>query len=189
MARKLTLSLPTKPHIFVKQVIKKDPDPILPFDRPFSKQVYKLDNIYTNNKGHSLFIGDKYQTENVMFLSFNNISHVFNVAGEEVNPDWQHDLNISIKYTHYPMIDNPCFALTNEFILTILQMIDQSLQYGNVLVNCYMGQSRSATICIAYLMWRNNIPYDVAFKHMRQIHPKTSPNFGFLCFLEKMKLE
>lgn len=42
-----------------------------------------------------------------------------------------------------------------------LDYIDAALQSGGrILVHCSQGVSRSATIVIAYIMWRSGKPYD-----------------------------
>ena len=47
--------------------------------------------------------------------------------------------------------DNEEFDISKYFEKSI-SFIQESMKYGNVLVHCRMGISRSATICIAFLM-------------------------------------
>lgn len=139
--------------------------------------------IFTNEKGHSLFIGDKKDAENLKILNNFKISHVYNVAGCEVNPLWKDDLDISIGYTHMPMRDISGQQLNPLFIMFIILLIHDSLEAGNVLVNCYMGQSRSVTIVAAYLMWRCDIKFDIAMRWISSQRRCASPNYGFCNFL------
>ncbi len=53
-----------------------------------------------------------------------------------------------------------------------------------VLVHCMHGQSRSATIVIAYLMWKKKMNYDEAFTFVNN-RRKIFPNEGFI---EQLKL-
>ena len=52
---------------------------------------------------------------------------------------------------------------------------------GRVLVHCSQGVSRSATIVIAYCMWKLALPYDDIFDHVKKIRHVISPNVGFQC--------
>lgn len=49
-----------------------------------------------------------------------------------------------------------------------------------ILVHCKKGQSRSATIVCAYLIYRNGWSVDHALRYMRMIRPCVAPNIGFL---------
>lgn len=49
-----------------------------------------------------------------------------------------------------------------------------------ILVHCKKGQSRSATIVCAYLIYRNGWSVDHALRYMRLIRPSVAPNIGFL---------
>ena len=51
---------------------------------------------------------------------------------------------------------------------------------GRVLVHCYAGISRSATISISYLMLKNNWSMHQAFEFCRERRPCVSPNFNFM---------
>lgn len=51
---------------------------------------------------------------------------------------------------------------------------------GRVLVHCQAGISRSATICLAYLMKRKRVRLDEAFEFVRRRRSIISPNFSFM---------
>lgn len=51
---------------------------------------------------------------------------------------------------------------------------------GKVLVHCRAGISRSATICIAYLMVHNSLTLDQAFDFIREKRKIISPNMNFM---------
>jgi len=51
---------------------------------------------------------------------------------------------------------------------------------GNTLVHCHAGISRSATVCIAFLMARQRIKFEEAFDRVKACRPQVGPNFGFL---------
>lgn len=50
---------------------------------------------------------------------------------------------------------------------------------GNVLIHCHAGVSRSATICIAYMMKTNNLSLENAFRYVRSRRSIILPNYGF----------
>ncbi|CAH1259169.1 DUSP1 [Branchiostoma lanceolatum] len=49
-----------------------------------------------------------------------------------------------------------------------------------VLVHCHAGVSRSATICLAYLMHTNRVRLDEAFDFVKRRRSVISPNFNFM---------
>lgn len=54
-----------------------------------------------------------------------------------------------------------------------------------------MGMSRSATIVIAYLMWKERIGVQEAYKSLKQVRPTIRPNRGFkeqLCDFHKAQM-
>lgn len=51
---------------------------------------------------------------------------------------------------------------------------------GRVLVHCQAGISRSATICLAYLIQSRRVRLDEAFDFVKQRRGVISPNFSFM---------
>ena len=51
---------------------------------------------------------------------------------------------------------------------------------GKILVYCRAGQSRSATLCIAYFMKYHNMTYEEAFQFVKYRRPIIHPNLGFV---------
>lgn len=51
---------------------------------------------------------------------------------------------------------------------------------GRVLVHCQAGISRSATICLAYLMHTQRVKLDEAFDFVKQRRQVISPNLAFM---------
>ena len=58
---------------------------------------------------------------------------------------------------------------------------------GKVLVHCHAGISRSATVCIAYLMYKNNFTLEQAFDHVRSRRGVISPNLNFMQQLQEFE--
>lgn len=61
-------------------------------------------------------------------------------------------------------------------------------QKGAVLVHCAAGVSRSATICIAYLMRYGGFNYDQAYSICKIARPEICPNPGFVEQLKKYEI-
>ena len=51
---------------------------------------------------------------------------------------------------------------------------------GKVLIHCRAGISRSATICIAYLMYAGQLTVDEAHDYLKYRRPLISPNLNFM---------
>jgi hypothetical protein len=63
---------------------------------------------------------------------------------------------------------------------------------GRVLVHCVHGQSRSAAVVIAFLMWSSGQTYDICLQAVRACRPRVQPNSGFelqLRLLEQLEFD
>lgn len=61
--------------------------------------------------------------------------------------------------------------------------------HGKVLVHCQAGVSRSATICLAYLMYTAKVGLETAFEHIKSRRSVISPNLNFMRQLENYEKE
>lgn len=101
--------------------------------------------------------------------------------------------------THYrvPVDDTPLDADDMQaYLPRAVQLIDAHLRRGGgVLVHCYAGISRSASVAAAYLMYREGLTPRQAIARIRRAKPETfgpSPNFAtaldaFHALLKKVK--
>ena len=51
---------------------------------------------------------------------------------------------------------------------------------GKILVHCFQGISRAATICLAYMVQFLGYSVDQALYLVRQCRPQASPNYTFM---------
>jgi hypothetical protein len=52
---------------------------------------------------------------------------------------------------------------------------------GRVLLHCSQGVSRSASLAIGYLMWKQNSTFDSTLAAVKAIRGVANPNIGFTC--------
>jgi len=105
------------------------------------------------------------------------IRNIINITETDEDPEVKKLLNtyLQIKVPDIPTTNLfPYFQETTEFI-------DNALKRNEgVLVHCQMGVSRSATLIIAYLMKKENLLKDAAFKIVSINRPIINPNAGFI---------
>jgi protein-tyrosine phosphatase len=83
------------------------------------------------------------------------------------------------EYKIISVADEPSVRL-NSYFKEATDFIRKMIQEGKtVLVHCFAGVSRSASIVIAYLMRFHKMEYNVAFNHVKSKRPWINPNYGF----------
>ena len=89
----------------------------------------------------------------------------------------------SPKYTPEQKINQKIISiidLPTENILKILKGCIEFIENSDkVYIHCMQGISRSASIVIAYFMWKNKLSYDDALKLVKKQRPIVKPNEGF----------
>lgn len=122
-----------------------------------------------------LFIGDERNSLDTDLLRQIGITAILNVSTTSSD----HVID-GFDYKCIPVRDNESeniscwFSDALQFIETIRK------KDGKVLVHCRAGISRSATICIAYLMVHNSLSLDQAFDFIRERRRIISPNMNFM---------
>ncbi|KMZ62737.1 hypothetical protein ZOSMA_44G01400 [Zostera marina] len=85
------------------------------------------------------------------------------------------------------VLDAPMENLEQHFD-DCIDFIEQAKDSGgSVLVHCFAGISRSATIVVSYLMKKHQISALQAIDLVRRKRPKVSPNSGFFMQLKNFE--
>ncbi|CAF1310999.1 unnamed protein product [Adineta ricciae] len=91
------------------------------------------------------------------------------------------DASVKIKRLYINSHDVPHMDLLGKFE-QCYDFITQALEENDanqVLIHCYAGRSRSATIALMYLMKKYQYAYDEAEKHLKEKRPDILVNEGF----------
>ncbi|KAL4233140.1 Dual specificity protein phosphatase 14 [Mactra antiquata] len=102
------------------------------------------------------------------------ISHIVNVTMEIPNLKLPNLESIQIHVE-----DSPSARLGIYFDRCSDKIHQVHKSGGKVLVHCVAGVSRSASLCIAYLMKYHRMPLDQAYYHVKKRRPVIHPNVGF----------
>ncbi|KAI4466347.1 dual specificity protein phosphatase 12 family member [Holotrichia oblita] len=65
-----------------------------------------------------------------------------------------------------------------------ISFINDGVYKGKVLVHCFCGISRSASVIIAYMMRKYSLSYDEALRTVKSKRGIVFPNYGFICQLK-----
>jgi len=88
---------------------------------------------------------------------------------------------------HVAMEDHPDYEIdVEEELEPCMKFIQEGMDKNTgTLVICTAGMSRSATVCIAYLMKYKKMEYRAAYALVKKARPYIIPNKGFREFLKK----
>ena len=127
-----------------------------------------------------LYLGSEEHSANEKVLTDNGITLILNVANGCKN----HFENKFV-YKNLAILDN-CQTDISEIFDEAIAFIEAAhLNQEKVLVHCQAGISRSATICVAYLMKTQSLTVSQAIEKVRQKRKVIAPNFSFMVQLER----
>lgn len=143
---------------------------------------------YTSCKGGpveilpGLFLGDSLHSAQQANLRELGITCLLNVSTTCKNL-FEQDFD----YMNIPVNDNDSANISSWFNEAITFIDNARDNDGKVLVHCHAGVSRSATVCIAYLMYKNSLTLEEAFDHVRSRRGVISPNLNFMQQLKEFE--
>ncbi|KAK8314710.1 hypothetical protein V6Z12_D01G189600 [Gossypium hirsutum] len=122
-----------------------------------------------------IYLGSDAVAKNRELLRKNGITHVLNCVGFVCPEYFKHDL----VYKTLWLQDSPSEDITSILYDVFDYFEDVQEQGGKVLVHCCQGVSRSSSLVIAYLMWREGQSFEDAFQYVKAARGVTNPNTGF----------
>ncbi|KAK7359034.1 hypothetical protein VNO77_00978 [Canavalia gladiata] len=126
-----------------------------------------------------VYLGSDTVAKNHELLRQNKITHVLNCVGF-VCPEY---FKSEFVYKTLWLQDSPSEDITSILYDVFDYFEDVRQQGGRVLVHCCQGVSRSTSLVIAYLMWRESQSFEDAFQYVKNARGVTNPNMGFACQL------
>ncbi|KAM1028635.1 hypothetical protein FF1_041199 [Malus domestica] len=126
-----------------------------------------------------IYVGGDAVARDRDILKQNGITHVLNCVGF-VCPEY---FKADFVYRTLWLQDSPTEDITSILYDVFDYFEDVREQGGRVLVHCCQGVSRSTSLVIAYLMWREGQSFDDAFQYVKAARGIADPNMGFACQL------
>jgi hypothetical protein len=126
-----------------------------------------------------IYLGGDAVARDKEILKQNGITHILNCVGF-VCPEY---FKADFVYRTLWLQDSPSEDITSILYDVFDYFEDVREQCGKVLVHCCQGVSRSTSLVIAYLMWREGQSFDDAFQYVKAARGIADPNMGFACQL------
>ncbi|TVU20970.1 hypothetical protein EJB05_30577, partial [Eragrostis curvula] len=125
-----------------------------------------------------LYIGGALAARSIYTLQHLGISHILCLCANEIGQS-ESQKPCLFDYRNFFIKDDE-----NADIGDVFQDASDFIDYvehqcGKVLVHCFEGKSRSATVVLAYLMMRKNCTLLEAWNMLKKVHRRALPNDGF----------
>jgi protein-tyrosine phosphatase len=138
-----------------------------------------------------LFIGSFEDAIDIKQLQKHNIKHIINVA-KECNHTKIYD---NITYEKYPIIEyykpvneDNIYDLNYTNLEKLFFILDNYIEKKEpILIHCAHGMSRSVTFVIYYLMKKNKLSTDEAFKFVINKRKIAYPCSDYILYLNKLE--
>jgi len=127
---------------------------------------------------NNLFIGGALAARSKYTLQHLGITHVLCLCSNEIG---QSD-------SQFPdLFEYKNFSISDDDDANISDLFEEASDFidhvdhvgGKVLVHCFEGKSRSATVILAYLMLREGFTLAKAWNLLKKVHRRAQPNDGF----------
>jgi hypothetical protein len=124
-----------------------------------------------------VYLGSAYNASCWYTLEKLNIKYIINVTSEISN----YYQSQGIEYYRIPIKDNNNESMIEYFDISY-QNINNFLENnnGNVLIHCYMGASRSATIAAMFLSKKTNVDITEIIENLKIQRPLVNPTQQFI---------
>ncbi|KAM3345332.1 hypothetical protein P3S68_025041 [Capsicum galapagoense] len=129
-----------------------------------------------------VFLGGDAVAKDKDILKQNGITHVLNCVGFVCPEYFKSDFVYQTLWLH----DSPSEDITSILYDVFDYFEDVREQHGRVFVHCYQGVSRSTSLVIGYLMWREGQSFDDAFEYVKAARGIADPNIGFACQMSRV---
>lgn len=123
-----------------------------------------------------LFVGGEKAAEDKRQLLEKGITFVVNAAAVAIGCPFESEF----EYLPLYLCDTPDEDIESLFPLVIQCIENVRASGGKVFVHCHQGVSRSTTLVISYLMWKNGMCFEEALQFAKDRRSIVSPNTGFL---------
>lgn len=126
----------------------------------------------------NLFIGGALAARSVYTLQHLGITHILCLCSNEIGQSDSQFPDL-FEYKNFSIQDNDETEISNIFeeAFDFIERVECSGR--KVLVHCFEGKSRSATVVLAYLMSRKNYTLLEAWNALKRVHRRAQPNDGF----------
>lgn len=122
-----------------------------------------------------LYLGNESHCARKEALEKLGITAVINVSKTINNHFQDHFI-----YKNVPVDDTYSADISRWFRIAVDFIDSVEISGGKVLIHCQAGISRSATICLAYLMSKRRCSLEEAYEYVKERRPVISPNFNFM---------
>jgi len=127
-----------------------------------------------------LYIGNERAAVDKDLLASLNITHIVNISGDITSSS----VSDNIKCFIVKLNDSVFESLDDAFWEAVTFTKNAIDNESNVLVHCRRGISRSAALCLAYLMQYRNMTLESALTLIQKQRPQISINQGFITQLK-----
>ena len=126
-------------------------------------------------------------TDNI-YLGDINAAHINNLKKENISKVLTVTDNRAPHYNKEDKINQRIIKVSDTMGTNIIKHFGECLRFiegdDKILIHCIAGQSRSATIVIAFIMWKQKLSFEEAFNLVNGKRKVVNPNFGFIAQLK-----
>jgi hypothetical protein len=145
------------------------------YHRYYSSDKFDANEVYPN-----IYVGNLSSSMNSDELYTNGITHVMSVMNGSIC--WNYP---NIKYSIYHINDDSWTDISKHFESAIGFIENAINNNGKVLVHCKEGVSRSVTMVMVYIIYKERISPSAALDMIKKIRSKVQPNKGFMRHLQE----